>query len=105
MTDKTIASLRDELFAQLTELKDPTKIIDIERARLRLGVANAIIATARIEVEFAAVMKGSMEVPFIEAQTMERSAEKPKKTNEEKVLDGGPSPNHPWRSTVHRMDG
>ena len=104
MTDKTIATLRDELFAQLADLADPTKKIDVERVRLRLGVANAIIATARIEVEFAAVMKGSMEVPFIEAQTMERSAEKPKKTNEDKVLDGGPSQTHPWRSTVHRLD-
>lgn len=104
MTDKTIASLREELFAQLADLADPTKKIDVERARLRLGVANAIIATARVEVEFAAVMKGSMEVPFIEGQTMERSAEKPKTSKEESVLNGGPSPNHPWRSTVHRLE-
>lgn len=104
MTDKTIASLREELFAQLAELSDQTKKIDVERARLRLGVANAIIATARVEVEFAAVMKGSMEVPFIEAQTSERTAERPKTSKEENTLNSGPAPGHPWRSTVHRME-
>lgn len=104
MSEKTIASLREELFAQLAELADPTKKIDVERARLRLGVANAIIATARVEVEFAAVMKGSMEVPFIEGQTAERSAERPKTSKEENVLNSGPAASHPWRSTIHRLE-
>ncbi|WP_216087356.1 hypothetical protein [Variovorax paradoxus] len=100
-----IATLRDALFAQLQELSDTDKPVDIARHRLRNEVAQTIIATAKVEVELAAVLKGALEVPFIENQSDERPADVPAlpKTPMEKaaeVLSRGPSPDHAWRKRI-----
>lgn len=117
MTNKTISDLRDNLFAQLEEISDPTKQIDVERMRLRLQVAQTIINTAKVEVEFAAVVKGALEVPFIEGQAPERPGlppvDRPAPGDAPKtpmqmvagVLSSGPPENHPWRRSVHRLRG
>ncbi|MDO9357905.1 MAG: hypothetical protein Q7T70_02790 [Polaromonas sp.] len=106
---KNMADLRDMLFAQLKELNDASKPVDLSRHRVINEAARNIIETAKVEVMLAAVLKGSLEVPFIEAQTSERSSEPPtgESSPQERaqgVLDSGPAPDHPWRtSVVHRL--
>lgn len=102
---KNIADLREHLFAQLDALADPNRKVDLRRMRLTHDIAERIIDTARVEVQFAAVMKGAMDVPFIENQTGERQATEPRTAVDRHtaVLSGGPSAEHPWRASVHRM--
>lgn len=105
MDERTIQTLREALFAQLEELSDKTAPIDVVRHRLRVQVSQAIIDAARIEVELAAVLKGALDVPFIESQAKDRGLPPPPKpqalTPMEKtaqVLAGGPPSDHPWRA-------
>ena len=51
----TINDLRTELFATLRALRDPTNPMDIERAKAIAGVANVVVASAKVEVDFAKV--------------------------------------------------
>jgi hypothetical protein len=47
-----IGDLRAELFGMLRTLRDPNEKIDIERFRLGNDIAQTIINSARVEVEF-----------------------------------------------------
>jgi hypothetical protein len=49
----TITDLREHLFATLDALRDPDRPLDIDRAHAVCAVAQAVIATAKVEVEFA----------------------------------------------------
>lgn len=109
---KTIADVRQHLFDQLERLGDTSTPVDVQRARLIVETAQAIINSAKVEVEAAAVLKGAMTMPFIEGQAEERSAEplplpRPSLKAEERALGAGPAADHPWRglSTVHRLKG
>lgn len=98
----SIADLRDALFLQLQELSDSSKTVDLARHRMRNEVAQTIVATAKVEVEFAAIVKGALDVPFIERQTEERPAARdsaPMSPMEKTaaLLASGPSPDHVWR--------
>ena len=53
--NNTITDLRAHLFDTLEALKDPTKPMDIDRAKAVAEVAGKIIDSARVEVEFAKV--------------------------------------------------
>lgn len=80
-----------------------------------MEVCLGLIESAKVEVELAAIMKGSLEVPFIEMQSSERlpstaSTSEPSINTETEPgkaitpLDAGPSANHPWRGVhVHRL--
>jgi hypothetical protein len=48
----TITDLRSHLFDTLTALKDKEKPMEIERAKAVAEVAQVIINTAKVEVEF-----------------------------------------------------
>jgi hypothetical protein len=105
---KSLADLRDLLFAQLEELNNPTKVLDLKRHQVMNEVARNIIDTAKVEVALAAVLKGALDVPFVEGQTTERKTQSlPPPNPQEKaaaVINGGPSADHPWRaSVVHRL--
>lgn len=52
ITNDKIADLRGELFAMLRTLRDPNEKIDIERFRLGNDIAQTIINSARVEVDF-----------------------------------------------------
>lgn len=105
MSEKSLQGLREMLFAQLDELADKSKPIDVIRHRLRVQVSQAVIDSARLEVELSAVLKGALDVPFIEAQTQERlpamaptpSVPVTPMERAAQVLSGGPRSNHPWR--------
>lgn len=71
---KNIEALREHLFKQLEVLDDPNAKPDFDRLRAVCAVADRIIDAARIEVQLAAVMKGALEVPFLETQAGERPA-------------------------------
>lgn len=116
MSEKTLQTLRDQLFSQLEELSDTSKPIDVTRHRLRVQVSQAIIDASRLEVELAAILKGALEVPFIEAGSVERPALPPHPDPQHRAsmqsaspmertaqaLAQGPAPHHPWRPKIER---
>ena len=116
---RNIGHLREHLFDQLEMLCDNSKTVDLERARMVCEVSEQIIDAARIEIQFAQVMKGALTVPFIEDQT--GASERPntplqpslpdaqaptqRVTAEEltqRALSAGPPADHPWRGLVGR---
>lgn len=108
---KNIADLRAVLFAQLSELEDQTKPVDFPRVRAMVALSEQIIDSARLEVQLAAVLKGGMDVPFIDAQDPDHPANKPERpamtaadpmTRAAQLLTAGPSPEHPWRQRDKR---
>jgi len=114
MSSETIAELRTMMFEQYQRIRVALaegKPLDRLAERLQLDISLGIIETAKVEVMLAAVMKGSLEVPFIEAQTTERNAsdDPPLRavTPAERaasVLASGPSADHRWRTSVHRLN-
>lgn len=125
MNTKNISHLREHLFNQLDMLCDLSKTVDIERTRMVCEVSKQIIDTARVEIQFAEVMKGALTLPFIEDQSGERpntpqipvprTAEpddedrpfpEPPLTAEERrthALSSGPAEDHPWRGLGGRV--
>lgn len=51
----TIETLREELFGTLRALRDKDQPMDIERAKAVVGVADAIIDSAKVEVDYMKV--------------------------------------------------
>ncbi|AOV00523.1 hypothetical protein [Delftia tsuruhatensis] len=124
MSTKNIGHLRGHLFNQLEMLCDLDKKVDLERSRVVCEVSKQIIDTARVEIQFAAVMKGSVTLPFIEDQ--DGAGERPYTpppaapalsgdddddvlpgmTGEQRMqsaLHSGPAPDHPWRGLGSRV--
>lgn len=60
-----ITDLRDHLFATLEALSDKDNPMDLDRAKIIAGVAQAVINTAKVEVDFMRVTgaKGSGFIP------------------------------------------
>ena len=60
-----IEDLRNHLFETLEELRDKDKPMDLDRARTIAGVAQTIVNSAKVEVEFMKVAggKGSGFIP------------------------------------------
>lgn len=105
MSENNIATLRDQLFKSLATLSDTSKPVDVARHRLIHETAKVLVDSVRVEVELAMVMKGALDVPFIEAQANERPA-LPAPTAKEKesaILKSGPSADHFWRRHVHQL--
>ncbi len=129
MSARNISHLREHLFNQLDMLCDLGKPVDIERSRQVCEVSKQIIDAARVEIQFAAVMKGSMTLPFIEDQdgiserpyaspqdlTPSQPPELPTPSmsaaeRTQALLNSGPAPDHPWRQlggrvVTHRLKG
>lgn len=102
MSKRNIESLRGHLFKVLEALDDDTKPLDIARQRAVCETAQTLINSLKVEVELHAMLRGSIDVPFIESQSNERPSTADRvPTPEERnqgVLAGGPGANHPWRS-------
>jgi hypothetical protein len=111
MSKRNIESLRGHLFKVLESLDDDTKPLDIPRQRAVCETAQTLINSLKVEVELHAMLRGSIDVPFIESQSGERpnnadgtSRVTPAKDRTAGALGSGPSPNHVWRtSTVNRL--
>ncbi len=110
------------LFAELEALNGKPEQVDLERARLKCLLADRIIDTMRIEVQFAAVMKGALDVPFIEHQADERSGDAARQSHRNgsgvdtnhsalsssertaRLLASGPTLDHAWRRSRRDKD-
>lgn len=125
--NRNIGHLREHLFNQMDMLCDLSKTVDLERSRMVCEMSRQIIDTARVEIQFAAVMKGAVTLPFIENQdgaserpNMPPQPALPHKSDDDdfpvppvtaeertqRALNSGPAADHPWRdlgSRVHRM--
>lgn len=124
---KNISDLRAHLFDQLDMLCDLGKTVDIDRARMICETSKQIIDSAKVEIEYAQIMKGAITMPFIEEQAEERPYMPPSagmdpaapdtltapaaftsKQRQKQTLNSGPPEDHPWRGlanrVVHRMD-
>ena len=58
MSTKTVEDLREHLFATIAALRDKENPMDIDRARAVSEVANTIIRSAKVEVEFLRLTGG-----------------------------------------------
>jgi len=121
---QNIADLRALLFEELEALRGNPTDADIDRIRLKCALADRVIDVTRLEVQLAAIMKGALDVPFIEAQAAERvnssdvqrglpppaegksqsRSDAPLSAMERaaKVLTGGPKADHRWRTSSKR---
>jgi hypothetical protein len=102
MSKRNIESMRGHLFKVLEALDDDTKPLDIARQRAVCETAQTLINSLKVEVELHAMLRGAIDVPFIESQSNERpsSADRvpaPAERNQG-VLTGGAAINHPWRN-------
>ncbi|WP_447746875.1 hypothetical protein [Variovorax boronicumulans] len=111
---KNIADLRGFLFDQLEALADPKREVDLSRLRLAREFAELIIDASRLEVQLSAVVKGAIDVPFIESQDPEHPSNNPARpkleavdsmTRTAQLLTAGPTPTHPWRESGRRREG
>lgn len=107
MSKRNIESLRGHLFKVLEGLDDNTKPPDIERQRAVCETAQTLINSLKVEVELHAILRGAIDVPFIESQSSERaSGDDPARGSTDRdaaILRGGPSPDHVWRKSTHRL--
>jgi len=110
---KNIADLRAFLFDQLEALADPKREVDLSRLRLAREYAGLIIDASRLEVQLSAVLKGAIDVPFIESQDPDHPSnkyERPKleavdsMTRTAQLLTAGPASTHPWRESGRRRE-
>lgn len=108
MSKRNIESLRGHLFKVLENLDDDSKPLDIARQRAVCETAQTLINSLKVEVELHAMLRGAIDVPFIESQSNERPhADDASRTPADRgtaVLSSGPGPDHIWRkSAVHRL--
>lgn len=76
---------------------------ELKRAKGVSELSATIIDSARVEVEYLAVIHGDGEVPFLTPPEGSDQPALPKPIAN--PLESGPSANHPWRSTVHKLKG
>lgn len=74
-----IEQLRDVLFAQLADLRDDKKPLDLDRLKGVVNVAGRIIETAKVEVDYMKV-SGGTGTGFIEHKTPKQIAGAPNVT-------------------------
>jgi hypothetical protein len=75
---------------------------EIKRSKGVSELASVMIDSARVEVEYLAVIEGDGEVPFLAAPD-DGGDKKPSLPFY--PLTAGPSASHPWRSSVHKLKG
>jgi hypothetical protein len=66
MAKNRMTDLRDHLFETLEALKDPDKPMDLARAKTISEVAQTIINTAKVEVEFLKAIDATQGGTFFE---------------------------------------
>ncbi len=70
----SIADLRTELFATLRALNDKTNPMDIERAKAISDVAQVIVNSAKVEVDFLKTTGQSVGTGFLELENKPKGA-------------------------------
>ncbi len=74
MAKNKMSDLRDHLFETLEALKDPDKPMDLQRAKTISEVAQTIINSAKVEVEFIKVIDGGTGGEFFGATALPPAA-------------------------------
>ena len=82
-----IEDLRDHLFATLEALRDPDKPMDIDRAKAISTVAQTIINTAKVEVDYIEATGGRGSSSFLPA----RPEAAPPRTGRRPEIDPAPA--------------
>ena len=98
MTVRSMADLRNLVFDVVSEARS-AQTLDHERMRTLCGVLTVAVNVVRVQVTYAAVVKGDLALPFMEETATEPSGGSA-------IVDplaAGPSPDHPWRRSVHRL--
>jgi hypothetical protein len=72
MPKNNLEDLRNHLFETIRALKDPTKPMDVDRARAVADVAGVILDSAKVEIGYMRVTEAYVESDFIS------TGEKPK---------------------------
>lgn len=101
-----ITQIRQLMLEQLRALRTAAPgddlATEIKRSKGVSELASVMIDSARVEVEYLAVIEGDGEVPFLAAPDDE-GITKPRLPHD--PLTAGPSADHPWRSSVHKLKG
>lgn len=63
-----IEDLRNHLFETIEALKDAEKPMDIERAKAIADVAQVVVNSAKVEVDFLRAIDSSQDTGFIQSQ-------------------------------------
>ena len=72
MPKNTMTDLRNHLFETLEALKDEEKPMDLERAKAVVGVAQVLVDTAKVEVQFLNAIDSSEATEFFDMQRIEK---------------------------------
>ena len=106
MTTKNISDLRSALFDTLDALRDPEKPMEIERAKAVVDVAQTIINSAKVEVDFVKATGRATNGGFI---PISDSGPPPKELIDETAtgvdFDGKPIPKGITSVRRHRLVG
>ena len=96
MRNKTVSDLRAALFDTLARLQDKDNPMDIERAKAVSEVAQTIINTAKVEIDFIRI-SGQQDVKPEFLALTDAGTETPTGSKIERIGADG------LRSTIHRM--
>jgi hypothetical protein len=72
MPKNTMTDLRNHLFEVMEALKDEEKPMDIARAKAVVDVAQTIVNSAKVEVDFLNAIDSSESTDFFDMQRIER---------------------------------
>jgi hypothetical protein len=72
MPKNSMTDLRNHLFEVMEALKDEEKPMDLERAKAVIGVAQVLVDTAKVEVQFLNAIDSSEATEFFDMQRIER---------------------------------
>jgi hypothetical protein len=72
MPKNTMTDLRNHLFEVMEALKDEEKPMELARARAVVDVAQALINTAKVEVDFLNAIDSSESTEFFDMQRIEK---------------------------------
>jgi hypothetical protein len=101
-----IIEVRQLMLEQLRALRSAPAgealVTELKRSKGVSELASVMIDSARVEVEYLAVIEGDGEVPFL-AVPDDGAAAKPSLPLD--PLTAMPSADHPWRSSVHKLKG
>lgn len=107
-TTSHIDQVRQLMLDQLKALRaapaGPELYDELKRSRGVSELSQTIINSAKVEVEYLAVIHGDGEVPFLAAPDDCQPKLPPVEKRTDPLLSG-PAPGHPWRSSVHRLKG
>jgi hypothetical protein len=102
-----INELRVLMMAQLRALRQaaPGDALDseIKRSKGVSELAGVMVATARVEVDYLAVIEGDGDLPFLTAPALDKKP--PPQLHD--ALVRGPADDHPWKTgrVVHKLKG